>query len=199
MPNNQITERMDELIRAVDEIFVGKIPSEDDLYGIHQVLVERRDAEIVRQSVTDEAVQVALTWFEELDTHEFVRRIKAHPDYKATMPDEVVKTILTALRQYQKPTDAFCDFPVDEEKEANKKFEERCTDIGVNILDERKQPDTETQQDICHLEIMATNLMGHVQDGNKLAVAQVKALDAAITALEAKKAKHCPNCGRKLN
>lgn len=64
MPNNWLAERMDELIRAVDEIFVGKIPSEDDLYGIHQVLVERRDAEITRQSVTDDAVKDAISWLE---------------------------------------------------------------------------------------------------------------------------------------
>ena len=56
MPNNWLAERMDELIRAVDEIFVGKIPSEDDLYGIHQVLVERRDAELAHQSVMEMAV-----------------------------------------------------------------------------------------------------------------------------------------------
>ncbi len=64
MPNNWLAERMDELIRAVDEIFVGNIPSEDDLYGIHQVLAERRDAELDRQSVTDEAVQRAIEWQE---------------------------------------------------------------------------------------------------------------------------------------
>lgn len=62
--DNHIAIRMDELICAVDEIFVGKIPSEDDLYGIHQVLVERRDAELARQSVTDEAVQRAIEWME---------------------------------------------------------------------------------------------------------------------------------------
>ena len=43
----------------------NKIPSEDDLYGIHQVLVERRDAEFDRQSVTDEAVKDAITWAEQ--------------------------------------------------------------------------------------------------------------------------------------
>jgi len=64
MPNNWLAERMDELIRAVDEIFVGKIPSVDDLLCIHQVLVERRDAELDRQSVTDEAVQRAIEWLE---------------------------------------------------------------------------------------------------------------------------------------
>jgi len=55
---------MNKLICAVDEIFVGKIPSEDDLCGIHQVLVERRDAELDRQSVTDEAVKDAIEWAE---------------------------------------------------------------------------------------------------------------------------------------
>ena len=69
MPNNQMAERMDELIRAVDEIFVGKIPSEYDLYGIHQVLVERRDAEIARQSVTDEAVQRAIGSRRDVQAH----------------------------------------------------------------------------------------------------------------------------------
>jgi len=64
MPNNQMAERMNELICAVDEIFVGKIPSVDDLLCIHKVLVERRDAELDRQSVTDEAVQRAIGWQE---------------------------------------------------------------------------------------------------------------------------------------
>lgn len=66
---------------------------------------------------------------------------------KAVSNQYLHDVILTALRQYQQPTDA------------------------------------ETQEAICNLEIMATNLMGHVQDGNKLAVAQVKALDAGIAAL----------------
>ena len=64
MPNNWFADRIDELIRAVDEIFIGKIPSEDDLYGMHQVLVERRDAELDRQSVTDDAVQNMVQTFE---------------------------------------------------------------------------------------------------------------------------------------
>ena len=57
--------------------------------------------ELIDQAMkpTSEEVRVALTWFEELDTHEFVRRIKEQPDFMATLPDFVVRTALTALRQ----------------------------------------------------------------------------------------------------
>jgi len=46
-------------------------------------------------------VRIALTWFEELDKHEIVQRIKTCPDYTCTMPDHVVLTIITALQAYQ--------------------------------------------------------------------------------------------------
>lgn len=100
MPNNQMAERMDELIRAVDEIFVGKIPSEDDLYGIHQVLVERRDAELARRSVTDDAdVAEAIDDItERIEWECTVHGTKARRD-KLKMYD----LELQALRQYQKP------------------------------------------------------------------------------------------------
>ena len=56
---------------------------------------------IARQSVTDEAVRVALSWFTDLDDHEVVLRIKDSPDYTSAMPDTVVQTIITALQAYQ--------------------------------------------------------------------------------------------------
>ena len=88
------------MIRAVDEIFVGKIPSEDDLYGIHQVLVERRDAELARRSVTDDAdVAEAIDDItERIEWECTVHGTKARRD-KLKMYD----LELQALRQYQKP------------------------------------------------------------------------------------------------
>ena len=59
------------------------------------------DEAIARQSVTDEAVRVALSWFTDLDDHEVVLRIKDSPDYTSAMPDTVVQTIITALQAYQ--------------------------------------------------------------------------------------------------
>ncbi len=88
---------MDELIRAVDEIFVGNNPSEDDLYGIHQVLAERRDAELARQSVMDEAVQRAIEWAEQERKNSF--RYMDFGDADST------GLTIVAPRQYQKPTD----------------------------------------------------------------------------------------------
>lgn len=50
---------------------------------------------------TDAEIQVALSWFEDEkpDDYEFVRRIKKHPGYMATLPDKVVQIIIQALQQ----------------------------------------------------------------------------------------------------
>ena len=57
-----IAERMDELIEALTGEINGNLSlSEDDLYGILQVLTEKRDAEIAKQP-TDEAVKDAIAW-----------------------------------------------------------------------------------------------------------------------------------------
>lgn len=56
---------------------------------------------IARQSVTDESVRVALSWFTDLDDHEVVLRIKDSPDFTCAMPDTVVQTIITILQAYQ--------------------------------------------------------------------------------------------------
>ena len=78
-----------------------------DKYGIFfeaeysEDILDLIDAEISRQSVKSEEVRIALTWFEELDKHEIVQRIKICPDYTCTMPDHVVLTIITALKAYE--------------------------------------------------------------------------------------------------
>ena len=83
-----------EQYRAVADDRCMSTNYEDDLLTLI-------DEAISRQSVKSEDVRIALTWFEELDKHEIVQRIKICPDYTCTMPDHVVQTILTALQAYQ--------------------------------------------------------------------------------------------------
>ena len=105
MPNNWLAERMDELIRAVDEIFIGKIPSEDDLYGIHQVLVERRDAALIDAELAEPDADVAevIEWLEnerESILHYASLQVLPSGQLKA---EESYRLAIAALRQYQFP------------------------------------------------------------------------------------------------
>jgi hypothetical protein len=89
-------ERLEELKKEVAESNL-KVTGVGYLTDLQDLI----NAEIARQTVKSEEARIALNWFDELDDHEFVRRIKNEPEYLSTLPDHVVQTIITALQAYQ--------------------------------------------------------------------------------------------------
>jgi hypothetical protein len=106
-------------------------------------------AAIARQSVTDEAVWRTIDWLETGDFEiqagdtEYTANSSHHPNTARFR-----ETAITALRQYQKPTDEG-RFPDEAEREYRKNFEAKCKKTGVNIIAE---PDADVAEAIDQVE-----------------------------------------------
>ena len=99
------------------------------------------------------------------------------------MDIELVKKTQKAFEWYDKAVDNSIDYLNLEREEQQDAW--NALDKLFEALARQTVKSEEVAEAITQLEIMATNMMGEIQNGNKLVDVHVKTLDLAITALHA--------------
>ena len=192
-----IAERMDELIEALTDEINGNLSlSEDDLYGILQVLTERRDEAIARQSVTDEAVRDAIEDIEKcikpvVGGKSLDLAIKALQQMCTEPTDKDVQDAIEYIETHKETAEACLDYDYEDDARVKKAVNESigCYDLAITALQQmRTEP-----CDWCktHGKTRFETVRVDVQDG-------VPVDYNADKYVRFTPSHYCPNCGRKL-